>query len=367
MPLFLAPLFLIQIAVAPTVQTKITLEEVIENVRRNERLYRDVEVVMTSTYGIGDRKPGRDSVVVGRQLRTRYVSQGEWFRLEMEGTERDSKQTISRDRIRAFDGQMTRVLEQNVVGNISSGRVEDENFIRPHMFAIRHTRLPTSFSEYLSGHEAIQANPNAHWDQNLAMQVTYLGEDELEGLKCHKVHVNVVLKSGAVEPHDGRTFWLAEERNYLPVKALAYTYRFSKEIPVAQSVVNDLREIEPGVWFPFDVTHTSYNKFAIQREGRQKLQWERRYVVERVKANPKYDREFFSIVEFPDGTAMYDVKDGKITRSWRQGAPEATGGPAAAEGFQRWWILWANLAVVLLVAAIVIIRKMTVTGGTVKQ
>jgi hypothetical protein len=41
--------------------------------------------------------------------------------------------------------------------------------------------------------------------------------------------------------------------------------------------------------------------------------------VEQVDLNPKYGRAFFSQVEFPSGTAMYEVEKGKIVRSWRQG------------------------------------------------
>jgi hypothetical protein len=223
------------------------------------------------------------------------------------------------DRIRAFDGQTTRVLEQKAVGNISRERLEDENFIRPHLLLLRSARVAVPFSVYLSGHKAIQAHPNGRWNQNLTMQVSYEGEVEFNGLKCHKVLVKVLLKSG--EPDAGGEYWLAEDRNYLPVKKLSYSYQFSKTIPVGQGVVHELRQIKPGVWFPSDVEVTAYNKFKIQQEGRRELQWRERYTVERAELDPKYDRAFFANVDFSDGTAVYEVEKGKIVRSWRQGAP----------------------------------------------
>jgi hypothetical protein len=149
------------------------------------------------------------------------------------------------------------------------------------------------------------------------MQVTYQGEDTFNGLKCHKVLVDVLLKSGV--PHDGQVFWLAEDRNFLPVKQVAYTYRFSKDTTVGQGTVTELREIKPGVWFPFKADYTAFNKLKIQQGGPQELQWRNQYTVERVALEPQHGPEFFATVEFPAGTAVYELEKGKIVRSWRQG------------------------------------------------
>jgi hypothetical protein len=332
-----------------------TLADIITNVRQNEKLYDDIEVVMSSTYDIGDRKTTEEKEVIKQRTRTRFVSQGEWFRLEREGGSQDSKTTTSMDRIRAFDGQTTRVHEQKAVGNISPQRLEDENFIRPHLLLIRYAHVAVPLSVYLSGHKAIQAHPNGRWKPDLAMQVSYEGEAEFNGLKCHKVLVKKILvKSG--EAHDAEEYWLAEDRNYLPVRLLAYTYRFSKDIPVGEGDVDKLREIKPGVWFPSDVEVTAYNKFKIQREGRRELQWKERYTVERAELDPKYDREFFANVDFPDGTAVYKVENGEIVQAWRQGAPEAPGGPTA-KAVRRWLLGIGVTVLVVLAAAFVMSRK----------
>jgi hypothetical protein len=294
-----------------------TLADIIASVRQHEKSYQNIEVVMDSTYDIGDREPINKDEVVRQKVRTRFVSQGEWFRLEREGGSQDSGRTASMDLIRAFDGQTTRVLYQKAVGNISRERLEDSDFIRPHVLLIRDTHLAVPFSVYLSGHEAIRAHPSGSWNQGHTLKVTYEGEEQLDGLKCHKVFVDVLLKSG--EAHDGRRFWLAENRNYLPVKELAYTYRFSKDIPVGEATVKELREIKPGVWFPFKVEVTAFNKFNVQQGGPREVQWRQRHTVERVSLDPKYEREFFAKVDFPVGTAVYEVEKGKIIRSWRQG------------------------------------------------
>ena len=147
----LAPL-----GVVPCAHGQPTLADIIANVQRNEKPYENIEVVMDSTYDIGDRTPPKDEVIRSK-ARTRFVSQGEWFRLEREGSTQDSERTRSLDLIRAFDGQSTRVLNRKAVGNIARERLEDENFVRPHMLLLQHTYYVVPFSVYLSGHEAIRA------------------------------------------------------------------------------------------------------------------------------------------------------------------------------------------------------------------
>lgn len=325
---------------------ELSLADIIENVRQSESLYADIEVVIQTTYDYDAAADGvvDPDIVVRSDSRTRYISQGQWFRVERLGRSKMSNHGTSLDRVRAFDGETTRVLEQNSIGNISRERLEDENFIRPHMLLIRNTRLFVPLSVYLSGHDAIRAHPNGRgWQTALTMEVSYEGVESRHGLDCHKVVV-VVLNHG--EPHDSRVFWLAEARNYLPIEELAFTYRTSKDIPLGSATASDLREVAPGVWFPFDVLITTYDSNLIEREGRQSLIWQERFVVEKVDLNPKYDRALFSQVEFPDGVAMYEVSHGEIKRSWRQGAVSADEQPAPGRALLKWWILWVNVVLI---------------------
>ncbi len=85
--------------------------------------------------------------------------------------------------------------------------------------------------------------------------------------------------------------------------------------------------------------------------------WRERYVVERAQLDPQYDKEFFSNVDFPDGTPMYEVRNGNIVRSWQQGAPETLGRPVASAGPWRWVLVWLNVAVLVVLAIVLIVRK----------
>ena len=49
----------------PPAHGQTTLADIIASVRRNEKLYDNIEVVMDSTYDIGDRKPQIENEVIG--------------------------------------------------------------------------------------------------------------------------------------------------------------------------------------------------------------------------------------------------------------------------------------------------------------
>lgn len=342
---------LLSLAFCGDAQGQLTLPEIIANVRQNEKLYADIEVVIHSAYDIGGREPANEREVLQWNHKLRFISQGDWFRLEREGSNRDSQQKVSLNRIRSFDGQTTRVYEQDAVGNIAHERLEDENFVKPHFLVRCRADNTVPFSVYLQGNEAIKAHPNGagKWAERLSMRISYLGTADHAGLKCHKVLIDKVnMKSGEV--HDSEEFWLAEGRNYLPVKLLACTHRFSKSVPIGEGVAGDLREIKPGVWFPHDIEFVAYDGMQLQQSGIRKVQWKERLLVERAALDPKYEREFFSTVNFPDGTAVYHLEHGKVTKSWRQGAPDTPGVPPHRSW--RLWLWWVSGGFALAAVAI---------------
>lgn len=295
------------------------LSDLIEHIALNEKSYVDLDVELRSTYDIGKRKSVGNEIT-SSDATVWYVSQGDWFRVERNGRNQDSGGGASLDRIRAYDGTATRTFEQGAVGNISQERLEDENLVSPHMLVLRHTRISIPLSVYLSGDSAIKSHRNGRLNNDLTVQVTYLGDGEFEGLKCLRVLlVNAFKATG--DAHDGREIWIAKDRNYIPVKEVAYTYRYSRTIPVGQTTAREFKEIGPGIWFPHHIETVCYNMDAIEKSGAQTLQWRERHFVNKVSLDPKYDRDFFSSVAFPDGTTVHEVSDGKIRKSYRVGRP----------------------------------------------
>ncbi len=332
---------------------QVTIEEIIENVKRNEALYDDIDVTMHDEFTIGDNKPfesqdGNLKQMSSQNAVRHYVQQGEMFGFERTGpgVGGSAGQPVSLDRIRAFDGTTTRLLDQNAIGNIIRGRADDDRTIRPHTLFIE-IEIATPLSTFLSGHEAMAAHPlgSKMYREQFTIATSYHGEIECQGLRCHEVWVT---ESSWGQEYDRYEFLLAEERNYLPVRMTSFTFNLSKDVPLGGAEVAEFREVEPGVWFPWSASIRCNEPALLQREGKQKLGWEQRHAVESVTLHPEYDAAYFSDVPFPDGTAVYEVENREIKKSYRTGTPAAPPGHSLGSRGRRWWIALAAVAAIAM-------------------
>lgn len=350
------------LAVAATggapLRAEMTIEDIIENVRRNEALYDNIDVTLLTEHHIDDRHTPVNfdngaSEVVSMSSRTKFVGQGGLFRLDQTGKSIAGDKGFSEDRISAFDGKITRIYDQNAIGNLVDRKKEDPNRIRPHMLLFRTPSLVRcALSTFLSG-EGARSDELAWLSDDLTRKVTYQGELKVKGLRCHVVWITCVEKP---EGDTGRwELWLAEDRNYLPVRRLDFRSIISKDLPEGEGEVDDLREIEPGVWFPFAARATGYNAWAVQTKGVQQLEWEERFITDEVSLHPNYPPEYFADVPFPDGTAVYEIKGDEIARSYVNGAPGAASS-APVQG-ARWWLLIANVVIAVAAATFVVSRS----------
>lgn len=184
------------------VQGEVTINDIIENVRRNEMLYDNLEVTMEREYTTGDRpapKLDRGSIPARTSTSTHYVKQGGMFRLDMVGTSITGNGDRSEDRIRAFDGEITRVYAQSAIGNIVTGRRDDPDRIEPHMLLLRTMREGcVPLSAFLAGADAMRAYPLVKWlgDQGLGLSSSYKRAIEFAGLPCHEVWVVMTDRTG---------------------------------------------------------------------------------------------------------------------------------------------------------------------------
>lgn len=318
------------------------LSEIIENVERNETLYKSFDVLLQDSYSIGDRpadkfKGGGQREITGHELRIHYVSQEGAFRVEVEGKAiEDGGKPVTRDRITLFDGKTTKRYDQNAYLNIWNGREPDSHFVRPHMLLLRHAITFGKLSTFLRGSDAMAADPEAGWrNKMLVAASTYQGEVTFGGLKCHKIWITSKLKSTGA-PIDRWELWLAESRNYLPLRALEYRFSMANDIPSAENTGDDLRELKPGIWFPFAATAVHYEPMLIKRKRRQVPRWQRKYVVETASLNPRYPLQYFQELTIPKGTAVYEISNGKISKSYSEGGiPVRSGGGTAPEAKKR--------------------------------
>lgn len=150
-------------------------------------------------------------------------------------------------------------------------------------------------------------------------------------------------------------FDLAEDRNYIPVRMTLFDYMYSRDIPWVEGQMVALREIEDGIWFPLRAEVVGYNSIFIATEKRQQVQTRREYVVESISLHPEYDISYFRDIRFPEGKAVYEIKNEKIQDSHIEGSP---GSGVTKGAVVNRWLVYLNLAVGLSVGAFAAYRAL---------
>lgn len=201
-------------------------------------------------------------------------------------------------------------------GLISTDGARLFNFARPHMFLMESGCPQIPLSVYLSGHEAVRAWPNVDFSAGSTLTIKYLGREKFRGYTCHKVLIDNTLANGT--RHNGWELWLAEDRNFIPICNRGYTYRWSTVLPVADSTIEQWKEVQPGIWFP-EKAHTSrYSSDSVKNELKQKVTWTSDVTVTRITLEPAVDKKVFREFEFPSETKVLVQEGGRTKRSFVQ-------------------------------------------------
>jgi hypothetical protein len=246
----------------------------------------------------------------------RCVYQGDKLFFKQDLEQVDVSGTASReDTHQGYDGEMMRILEQNVVGNIRNDRVDDGRLVRPHNLLLQRTIGSFPLARLLKGGRAAREFPGFR-DAEIA--VRYDGDEVVDALTCHRLRLEYLLDSWK----DGkgpsvRLLWVAPERNYLPIRTEWY-FRGQWKPGAAPSEighVKDLREIAPGIWFPFRAVSTVFQ----QEDSKQQVVNRSLYTVEKAELDPRYDASLFRDIPFPDGAVVYEIENGKIVKSYVKG------------------------------------------------
>lgn len=342
---------------------QISLEEIIQNVKSNEALYENLDVRLVETYT--DHAPdggiavngAKGFIIASSQTKTHYVQQDGMFRVDastsMGYADKDATAPKLTTRTRLFDASLTRLLESNEpetpgVANEISGRSDDGQAVRLHMLPLRETFNILPLSVFLQGGNAIRSYPyaTALISDGLDIRVEYKGEEEVNGLRCHKVSARSFSRSTGKPLNRHYVLWLAEERNYMVARLETYVLSRSTSLPQGIGEVTAWTELKPGIWCPMAATKRSFDGKLLAREGKQKLKLEYEFTVENVSLAPHYDLAYFQDLKIPDGSAVYHVVDNKVTKSYRQGGPASPNAPTG-------WMIWFNVAIVLVLVGIV--------------
>jgi hypothetical protein len=319
---------------APRAEAQLSIEQVVANVRANEELYRDIEII--------DHYSSRlDPVMKTRFKPNRIVEHADWTaRLVLQrgmafyqraGSQTSLDQdTANRDNVHGFDGTTTRILEQHKVGNIRQGPAPDGAMaISPFTILLEDDHVALPLSTLLAGGPELEKHPLAGWygREDNKTSATKAGEEVVDGLACVKVRIEQWHPSDRAkgELSGGDTYiWLAVDRNYLPIKMERYSSELNRLLkgprPTGIGRVEGLREIEPGIWFPLKTAFENYTNFTTPDRTKLELSSVKRHVFEKVDLHPSYPVSLFRDIEFPRGCTVYEVDaNGRIVRRYIEG------------------------------------------------
>ena len=144
------------------------------------------------------------------------------------------------DLLVAYDGETTRLLDTDSVGNIHDGKFEHSFLYRPHTCLLGRARVDFRLSLYLQGGRTVTSEPSY---KDVNVQTSLVGREKVNGLDCCKIKIDVWHVSERPDQASPRYLWLAIERNYLPVKTEAYEPLRNKNLPLEVATVDRFEEI----------------------------------------------------------------------------------------------------------------------------
>ena len=179
---------------------------------------------------------------------------------------------------------------------------------RPHMMLVRNDDKFKPLSRLLS----------SGW-YNEDRDIKYVGDEMIGDLQCHKLRLNRVVRG----QWPGLFFylWLTKDRNYLPVRREYYYPYWSEKLPWLVDIADDLREVAPGVWFPYHVSEFLHQHATRDGlcENRLIVRYRMDYKVQSLTLKPNSPADGFSKLVVPRGTKI-SVRDeqGKSVGSYKQ-------------------------------------------------
>lgn len=349
------------------------LQRVIDNVRANEALYKNIEAHFTATYELKDDElkiyepnPGTSIVPDGSLIMVksytetaRSVLQGNllYFRTDKKNI-LGNNTTMSYNLEMGYDGEYTRKV-QRPIANLVHGLEGHERLFRPHTWLLSGAAVVCPLSVWLTGGEELRTYPAVGlYKDNWAVEAFYEGEEVVDGLHTVKLRIKGTSRSTG-KFITRRYLWLAVDRNYIPIKTVAYNSTISLTLPKEVFRVTDLREVAPGVWVPFRRTAEVYSDTKL-RENQAVVANTRGAILTQVDLNPHYDLSLFRDIPIPDGTRVYEVQDGNIIGEYVQGEETRSRWKAARRPW--WWWLAAPLAGLAVVSGWAVYRRRTRRG-----
>jgi thiol-disulfide isomerase/thioredoxin len=290
-----------------------TLDTILTRLAAEEAKYDRLEVATTNRY----RMLGIDALPTAGMYTTDQTSErsvivgNRLFYSEEHRTQLASGDSSSQTTRQAYDGRWVRGFSRFVPrandpkaqlwATLSLHGPEDMQLLRAHTTVFRGDR----------NRQSLSASLRSGWfdiHNKYKMTVEYVGDEQAGGLHCHKIKCTLPEKRRRGD--NSFLVWLARDRNLIAVRHEWHEPARSDKLPTGINFVDDLREIGPGIWFPYRTVQFAFQSWGGLGlcENRPLLQWRRDIEVTSLKRNPMVDEKLFNEVEVPTGTTI-QVRD----------------------------------------------------------
>ena len=318
------------------------LDEVVARVRAEEKRYADIEVKAQEHYR---HLSPKDRGEFSHRDETRAVHMHTVLREPLAyfasraiyttngGVQTDQFET------EAFDGTWTRTFHATEQAGApiarsawlrkggrgkAEGRLDGTPVLRPHTLLVRDDWIYGPLADLLVSpwHDKINKD---------RLRFRYCGEEEVDGHPCVKLRAEVTTGEGHT-PFNYMAFWLATDRNWIPIKLEHYGGNSGlRPIPTGIHLALDFREVAPGIWFPFRSTQIAFDNWVDIAFGRITVNWRRDYAIESVTLAPTINAALFHDVVVTAGTEVYLIDQdpeikGKFVQE-KDGVPESPPAP----------------------------------------
>ncbi len=310
-------------------RSSFTIDEVIQNVRLNENLYRNLEIVEEYHYKLFDAKFLPPDALKSIEETSHCVYQDNLyyvrdkrFTKEISGASSEGVDLVG------YDGSKTVMVNRQPIANIRDGRYDGYGYLYPHtnLFA-SDWLVRVKLSEFLAGDPDLKTNTLAEYLSNYIVPKSFVEHEEIvDGLHSIKIKIEERLRHDHDKDNPANMLlsvmylWLAIERNYLPIKAERYYTKYELNRPMESGSTVEWKEIETGIWFPIRCKYDVYDGERFLEEKKYLLSNTSMHHYAVVDLHPHRPKSFFANIPIPDGYTVYVVNNtGGILKSYVQG------------------------------------------------
>ena len=298
--------------------------ELIENVAAFEKMYDDIE--FDATYAMrwdNESMHWSSSEYISSMDDTMHIIyQGKKYRFESNGIVKNLRgETTRRSEVVACDGFKTISLIDGKLSNIVQNRVETTSLLYPHSLLFHWNFFHFPLSLFLQGKDALMHHPQAGAYRDDNYKLEYIGKEYVQGLECVKIRDSNRETDESKEEYEYSIFWLAIQKNYIPVKKISYDFQYSKTEPCHISRVDRFEEIAPGLWFPTEIKSSQYSIHGLI-QGKMTHSQDDTYTIKNIRLHSDRPDVVFETIDIPKDAYIYHIKDVKIVRSEHQEADQ---------------------------------------------